>query len=355
MIKTVLLVFCGLPGSGKTTMCQLLSGVGSSDANCRNQHVEVGNSSKFTYQNFHCFHVCYDVLLPKDIIVSMKTNPLSNNDEKQWKYYRQQIVKCVKGMLCHMLQLNNFTKSDDAAQEIIDNFCQSVYPLFETKPFSTERNVLTLIDDNMFYRSMRYEFFQLARELNIGFGQVFINCPLTIALKQNFERNKAEQVPAIVIEDMSRKLEMPSSDHWESNSVIVMYDKLTCKDTVLGVMDIVEKAWENPVKSLPSGDDLAATNESRSICSKSLRHQSDLILRQLVSQHVKNAPATSKPEMQEVAKTLGKVKAEILSGLESGCISLDILEENIAGSSKDPASVLYVQITKMFQQKIEGN
>ena len=61
---------------------------------------------------------------------------------------------------------------------------------------ATGRDRLIIVDDNLYYRSMRYTFCQLARKYRVGLLTVVINCDIAVALRRNGARSDAERVCA---------------------------------------------------------------------------------------------------------------------------------------------------------------
>lgn len=53
---------------------------------------------------------------------------------------------------------------------------------------------LVIVDDNLYYRSMRYAFCQLARKYRVGLLTVVVGCDVALSLQRNRERNDSERV-----------------------------------------------------------------------------------------------------------------------------------------------------------------
>ena len=82
----------------------------------------------------------------------------------------------------------------------------------------SEQTLVFIIDDNNYYTSMRYEYFQLAKKHQIGFCQFFTDVPIEICKKNNESREIS--VPDEVIDKMAVKLEAPNplKNAWEQFS-----------------------------------------------------------------------------------------------------------------------------------------
>jgi hypothetical protein len=57
---------------------------------------------------------------------------------------------------------------------------------------------LIVVDDNLYYRSMRYTYCQLARKYRVGLMTIFLNCPVTLAVTRNRQRDPSEQVELLL-------------------------------------------------------------------------------------------------------------------------------------------------------------
>lgn len=77
--------------------------------------------------------------------------------------------------------------------------------------------VVIFVDDNFYYGSMRYEYFQLAKKFHIGYCQLHIEASLEECLCRNRSRDEAARVPDQVILQMAEKFEQakPFENAWE--------------------------------------------------------------------------------------------------------------------------------------------
>ena len=109
-------------------------------------------------------------------------------------------------------------------------------PSLSVEPHS--KAIVLLLDDNMHLRSMRYEYYQLARKCEcivsvlvgiismslldgLGFAQVCVCCSTHVAKERNLHR--PNPIPDSTIELMELSMEYPDSDqnHWEKLSVCI--------------------------------------------------------------------------------------------------------------------------------------
>eukprot|EP01122_Echinamoeba_exundans_P005238 TRINITY_DN15402_c0_g1_i1.p1 TRINITY_DN15402_c0_g1~~TRINITY_DN15402_c0_g1_i1.p1 ORF type:complete len:313 (-),score=36.88 TRINITY_DN15402_c0_g1_i1:63-974(-) len=175
---------------------------------------------------------------------------------------------------------------------------------------SSEEPVLLIIDDNMFYRSMRLPFYKLARKHQIGYIQLYLDIPIDICIKRDAQRS--EQVLESTILRMQERLETPdaSKHEWESNSLSLDVQELESHTTEALLGRIFTSFAHLPPPLCDAASDEMERQNSRERNVKSFGHQLDLQLRKIVSQ------ALSSDLSQAIKKRLGpqihKVKQQFL-------------------------------------------
>ncbi|KAF5303970.1 hypothetical protein FQA39_LY01755 [Lamprigera yunnana] len=100
----------------------------------------------------------------------------------------------------------NFKLDRFAAKEHAKHTCENLINN------ETHKKHIVVIDDNMYFKSMRYEYYKLARDYGISFLQVYLRVNLVMAIERN---NKREcKVLDDVIVRMANKFEEPR-EGWE--------------------------------------------------------------------------------------------------------------------------------------------
>ncbi|GFR91513.1 L-seryl-tRNA(Sec) kinase [Elysia marginata] len=150
----------------------------------------------------------------------------------------------------------------------------------------------------MYFRSMRYEFFKLARKYAVGFCQLYFMCSTTEAINENKKRTQEQQVPEVVIFRMAERLEPPDVESfaWEKRSAIIETRKSTSLQDH-SIIQLIMLSLSNPVQAQSSRDE-EEVSKSRVQGSSSLVHQGDLILRKCVAAWMAEILGFGQPALQ---------------------------------------------------------
>ncbi|XP_033840304.1 L-seryl-tRNA(Sec) kinase-like [Periophthalmus magnuspinnatus] len=288
-----LVVLCGLPAVGKSTLAREL----------RKAAAGLG---------WRIAAVSYDELIPEEAFLTRRVEEEAGHTE--WKQHRQAVLKSIE----------HFLDSPSTDQSDLPDFCgiinkgsweRCVRDLLQPSPKPAP--VIFLLDDNFYYPSMRYEVYQLARKHSLGFCQLFLHCDLETCIRRN--RRRAEPVPSEVMEEMERRLQPPNAQRntWETNSIrINTNDRLNAKD-IREALDLVSFALKNPLS--PMDDDAEQKEADRVKCANSVMHQTDQACRKLISAAMTTArdhqiPSTS---MRSLASELNELKSKFLQNLKT--------------------------------------
>nr|ACO15612.1 L-seryl-tRNASec kinase [Caligus clemensi] len=268
-MKTVIAALCGLPGSGKT---RFISDFIS------------------TKPGFNILHISYDAIIARD----------SNLDEEDWKHRRKSIRQSVESYLRGSLTTAPWLNEDN----FIDGASRIVF-----------------IDDNNFLSSMRYEYYQLCRSLEIGFCQIELRVSPELSIYRNKElRSSTESISPDIIRKMASKFESPDplKNPWEVYSFQID-NRGAPQQNFDMIHSILNTALENPVKDHLTERSEAA-EASRSACSASVVHQADVLLRKKISAIIKELKESkyTKEERNVKIDALICKKKEVLEDLKTG-------------------------------------
>ena len=300
--QAVIVVLMGLPGSGKTHFSQLLK----------------------TQLN-QCTLLVFDELIPIEVQEQLV------NSENAWKEKREEIVQ----------ELDKFLSG-----EIVPRISME----------SIKKNEVVIIDDNNYYHSMRYAYFQLARKHGLGYCQFYLNVSQSLARSRNAQRPQSQRVPEEVISKMAEKMEGPDplKNSWEqfSFSISVKDDEQSELNTVLEMCkEMLMTASKHPVSPLESEEVKEARKiENRAKCNANVIHQADKILRKNVSEKLKSVEKTN---IKTEAKKLNEAKDVVLEDLRTGFSILP--NEAIKGISKKDMEPLKEAVISLFSLKLQDS
>lgn len=244
MTSVSVVVVFGLPASGKTSLCRSLvtHGLQATSLVTDGLHGQRQNIvPSLDTLNVKFIHICYDSILPHDQqkLVAEKgshliSNELStttaspgtgqnllavpsdfNNEElRLWKHARIEIQNNVNELI-KLLKSNSIN-----FDELVELLERHKFKSNITKCSRTDSYVL-LVDDNFFYRSMRYAYYCMAANHQVFFSEIYLHSDLATSLRFNARRKTSGQsasyVPTHVIEIMFDKMEPPhpSKYKWE--------------------------------------------------------------------------------------------------------------------------------------------
>ncbi|XP_060090637.1 L-seryl-tRNA(Sec) kinase [Heteronotia binoei] len=306
-----LCVFCGLPAAGKTTMAQALS------------------DFLKKHKGWLCVHLTYDELMPPE---AFSQSEMSSGQEGQqslasnWKFYRHELLMYLECLLQALIKGCHYLLPPKETEVIWKNFvcCLKDQGLISLRAedtaisqhlinIATLRPTYFILDDNFYYRSMRYEVYQLARKYSLGFCQLFLDCQVEACIQRNCQRT--QPLPEETIHAMAQKLEVPNPEKytWEQYSVILKSTEYSLEDN-LKVLNLLSVTLENPVKQLEDNTEFKEVD--RALCAASVLHQADQAVRRIVSQTMKNAKDNLIPsEMKSLAQELNQLKVGFLEDL----------------------------------------
>ena len=176
--SATVLLMCGLPGSGKSTLVQRLS--------ISSMHYE--RTEVIDYD-----HIAAEIEQSKATETQQSHQPpqeqiiFSSHDLEAWRQSR-----------IHALH-----KLKDTLQS---HFTSDVF---------TNTSLLVIMDDNFHLKSMRREIFRACQEVladhnsTIGFVTLYVSTPLEVCLEQNKQREGKQRVPDSVIQKMAAAIEPP--------------------------------------------------------------------------------------------------------------------------------------------------
>jgi len=287
--KLCIVIVCGLPGVGKTTFTRKLASV-------------------LAFEGVKCIHLEYDQFEQQERSQKKKlpTESLTQSnqatfDSSAWKSARERIEDLVEQLLSGSMQPDN-----PVLQETnhMFNDLKSIDQLY------------IILDDNMYYHSMRNYFFKLCQKYKAGFVQIYLHAPLEFAINNDQQRPTERQVGSHVIQQMKYKLEEPDPVHntWEKHTIILDASKLDLSDNtrIQNVFDELMQMAQDPLPEPPIEDE-EEKERSRLANFESTVHQFDLRSRKLLATLIpKNSAKAS-----VIASKLNQKRKDFLQALKA--------------------------------------
>ncbi|KAK1939382.1 L-seryl-tRNA(Sec) kinase [Phytophthora citrophthora] len=238
----VLVLVCGLPAAGKTTLVKQL--------------VATRSDSRLHER------ISFDDLYEQQVTADEKSVEF---DPENWKMCQQEMLLRVS---------NRLEKQNDSVRR------------------NESTQLVLFVDDNFQYRSLRKRFFNLATERNCGFGVLYANVPAETCRERNAGRSKREQVPSEVFERMVAAFNPPNGrqNSWEVNTLQFNGARDGNIDEVVGALVLQAEKESNSlhVLRLERQKEKEQQRRDRLATEQSVLHLVDLQLRQWISTQLKS-------------------------------------------------------------------
>lgn len=159
---------------------------------------------------------------------------------------------------------------------------------------------------------MRHECLQLARKHQAAYVQLYIRCPVEIALQRNESRSQDQRVPEAVIRCMARVFEVPDPQKraWEANTIVLDGSRLGMSSSSEEIWQKILGMWKDPVQPVADAAILEQTKQHGQAANKlSLQHQLDLFCRKAISDTMQQLKANENIDQHQLASTAQSLNA----------------------------------------------
>ncbi len=113
-----------------------------------------------------------------------------------------------------------------------------------------EQGFLVISDDLNYYKSMRSDLRHIAKRLDSDYDIVLVDTPVEQAIKWNQERESP--IPSSLIEEVNQKFDQPKGDYkWDTPLVVVDPSKQSSEEIANIIVAEILKRLENPKRSKP--------------------------------------------------------------------------------------------------------
>eukprot|EP00041_Stephanoeca_diplocostata_P006492 m.87107 g.87107 ORF g.87107 m.87107 type:complete len:400 (-) comp16394_c0_seq1:271-1470(-) len=355
----VLVVLIGIPGSGKTTFAQAIERKFANFCTCSSCCVdtEVVSFDDFVFDpNIHSSRATrFAPGLSMSFV--LETAEHANTTE----HHLLQETSSGDSKVAHPEYDEAIDDCNMRAQRerVLGRIASKVASSF--KP-STEKRCkrILIIDDNMFYTSMRYQVYQIARRMSAGFVQVHMDCPVDVAVERDATRT-SHRIGSEGIRRMYERMELPKPavHGWEKHSISQPHtytfshpsgDGATTKSMEpppmqaesVSVADpahpmhhvwrMIDAAFRTPAIPLQTPQDQAIRlAKARETTAKSVLHAFDTGSRKLLSTALKQRTTTETKNgaVKDMAKQMNGLRKQALADASRRLKSADTASVNV--------------------------
>ena len=275
-MKLKFIVIIGLPGSGKSSLCEKIT----KSLQSRNQ--------------IHAVHLEFD----RHVCV----------ETSKFRQSRLDFLNSVENSIDIFLKTLklNFPLLDDKEKE--------------QQADQSKDEFILLFDDNMYYRSMRYEVLKIARRFHcppdvlVQFGVIYLKVDKNSCLQRNSERaNPSSRVPDHVINEMNEKIEEPGDLFENESNTLVLTDDDGHNLDISKCLSFFDK-----LPFVESQDEIDRRNiemeqmkeRSRVETSNDIFHQCEIYLRKIVGEELRKM--SDKEKTKQMSASLQQIKKKTM-------------------------------------------
>lgn len=281
MLQVCVATFLGLLASGKSTFAR-----------------KIFDSCRTGLINSNIIYVCFDDIIKIDYKDQECLENGSFNTHQRigfsYKKSRKLLLESVDSLFSDLKNGSNSTNS----------FCLNSENSFFS---SLNSNLLVILDDNFYYKSMRQEIVRICENFEFSHFSVFFDCNESTVISRNNSRQNP--IPEFVVKRMIEIFERPKID----SEVLVLNSSQSF--TLNKFIKIHQLALENPKKKK------VVQTISRSPVPNSIIHQIDLNLRNEISLIIKSHKETS-IDMKILPQLLNSKRKELLESLRNSTLSI---------------------------------
>ncbi|ESN96475.1 hypothetical protein HELRODRAFT_163542 [Helobdella robusta] len=303
--------------------------------------------------------VCYDQFMPKILYEECEDSDLKNENANE-------NVSNIDSVEYHDIE-TLFMKE-------IQNQLKSHCDISDSYINTSDNNNMYLIalDDNMWLRSMRHQVYQVARKYTCSMVILYFPVDVETSLQRNSKRKLEDRVSDSSIIKMANNLEKPDSIYkWERFTFIWNGDSSAIENNFADLMKMIEESMDHRCCSVREDgeEEEEKVRQSRVATLTNIIHQSDIILRKLLSNHmssnltkvnflmVTKYSSDKNLDRKEIARKAGAcndIKNKIRSSIKSCEIHLPLLtQEDVENSSSNENSLLYKHLKQLFTNLLD--
>ncbi|KAK4471962.1 hypothetical protein MN116_005341 [Schistosoma mekongi] len=311
MKRVLLATIVGLPGSGKSTLCERLYNLKTNE--------------------------CQVVWIEYDRFIRLQLfSPKSDNSD--WKDWRHAIIGCLEKLLALWKGID-FTRDLNEKEKVIW-LKANIYSAVDAK------DIIVLLDDNFYYCSMRRSLYNLARKYSCSYASVVCKCSVDICFLRNCTRSNP--VPEDTIRNMETKFEWPDpiNNLWEKHIFTFNLSQEDVSNSA-NLLTSLKLLLNHPIVNESSVND-EERNKDRLINLDSLLHNADVHLRKVTSHTLKSKDCLWRVQH---AKVVSSVKTECLRKLHES-ISKGNSDWTVENCRQIAEKLFYEKLNRILNNKL---
>lgn len=306
--KIVVILVFGLPASGKTTFIKSI-------------HDSIEKGEGFTCANGHsessfiCWKVILDEIIPG-------TNQKEAIESGNWKNVRGSFIQATSLLIDGIKTGHMYDDGDDFSASGCTAQAVSFYFMicernnhqkikFSRTCASQQTDHIILVEDNLYYKSMRYEWVKMCRRRSLALGAINCSSSLDQCLLRNSSRCHDDLIPEEIIRRMHQLFEPATNEEFYGHLIIT--DSLV--DVGLSI-NMILSALDSPLEAPDNNEQQRESDRERT--SVNVIHQLDQLMRKVI----KDILCNGCPGKRDAAKTLSNRKYTILCEVKQGKLIL---------------------------------
>ena len=293
--RGALVLLCGLPAAGKSTLAARLLSDGPSAL-----RAALGGG------DVRVWHLCFDRLL----LDLQAARGVERFDPELWHEARARALGAVHEFFGRATDESAAATDAAAADGDAPPPLELLAPSERTNGGAAPPFEVVVVDDNLQYRSMRKPYHRVARAGGLAICTVCVRVDLEVALARNRARGPAERVPEATVRQMAEALQWPSSDQpWEGRA---LWPAADAPPPWAELADALRERAPPPFEEGERAREAAAA-ASAAETAASAAHQLDLRLRRTMAARMAAAAALPPAERAALAQLLTAEKKRALA------------------------------------------
>jgi tRNA uridine 5-carbamoylmethylation protein Kti12 len=314
-------LFCGVPGAGKTTLCKKFCDNLIPEIFCSVVREFYGFSEVTQFVRFSILHIEYDAIY-RQLVGNAFEHSFDSDAWKKAYQLAEEVIRFLFSSVSEVSWCQSVQRSETGwifEYSPANLFSTLTIPLYTNCSSSSDmlsENVywFILLDDNFMYDSMRRRIFNLCRAYRLHFLIIYVTSDLTTCLHRlSLRENSAP--PLDVVKHTMDRFESPKNSQ---NLGAMTKHTVVCSTDEVEQLEYGALCWHdlfyflqsNHFQCSPSSPEKDANDNNKA--SSSEKHQFDLLLRKAVSNIIRRHHSNFRGQPQGSWTRLSKIRKQLL-------------------------------------------